>query len=87
MAFRDAYTQLFPPKPTFTERDLPSQSGKVFIVTGGSTGVGYELCKMLYETGATVYLTSRSTVSENFPNIVLTLILSQGITNRISEAR
>ncbi|KAH6976295.1 hypothetical protein BKA56DRAFT_552912 [Ilyonectria sp. MPI-CAGE-AT-0026] len=60
MAFRSLYTQLFPPKPTLTEDNVPSQRGKVFIVTGGNSGVGYELCKILYGTGATIYMASRS---------------------------
>lgn len=39
------------------------KKGKVFIVTGGNQGVGFELCKMLRGTGATVYIASRSKVS------------------------
>lgn len=39
--------------------------GKVFIVTGGNQGVGFELCKMLRGTGATVYIASRSKVIIN----------------------
>uniref|UniRef100_A0A8H7NCR5 Uncharacterized protein n=1 Tax=Bionectria ochroleuca TaxID=29856 RepID=A0A8H7NCR5_BIOOC len=54
------YTQFFPPKPTFTEENLPSQKGKVFIVTGGNSGIGYELCKILYGSGATIYMATRS---------------------------
>ncbi|KAL6921217.1 hypothetical protein FSST1_005243 [Fusarium sambucinum] len=52
--------QWFPPKPRFTEQDVPAQNGRVFIVTGGNAGIGYELVKMLYGTGATIYMTSRS---------------------------
>jgi NAD(P)-dependent dehydrogenase (short-subunit alcohol dehydrogenase family) len=54
------YTQYFPAKPTFTEKDVGSQAGKVFIVTGSNTGVGYELVKMLYPSGATIYMAGRS---------------------------
>jgi NAD(P)-dependent dehydrogenase (short-subunit alcohol dehydrogenase family) len=53
-------TQLFPPSPAFTEKDIPSLVGKVFIVTGGNAGVGLELVKILYSKGATVYIASRS---------------------------
>ncbi|KAF7547338.1 hypothetical protein G7Z17_g7799 [Cylindrodendrum hubeiense] len=60
MGFSSLYTQLFPPKPTLTEENVPSQKGRVFIVTGGNSGVGYELCKILYGTGATIYMASRS---------------------------
>jgi NADP-dependent 3-hydroxy acid dehydrogenase YdfG len=51
---------LFPPAPTFTEKNLPSLSAKVIIVTGAAGGVGYELSKMLYAKGATVYIAARS---------------------------
>ncbi|KAF7899680.1 hypothetical protein EAF00_004016 [Botryotinia globosa] len=51
---------VFPPAPSFTEKDIPSQKGKVFIVTGGNQGVGFELINMLYPTDATIYMTSRS---------------------------
>ncbi|KAM0271688.1 hypothetical protein ACHAQH_008975 [Verticillium albo-atrum] len=60
-SLRNLYTQYFPPKPAFTEKDVPSQQGRVFLITGGSSGIGLELCKMLYAAGGTVYLTSRST--------------------------
>ncbi|KAF5025420.1 hypothetical protein F66182_2522 [Fusarium sp. NRRL 66182] len=60
MTFRALYTQPFPPAPPLTERNVPLQHDKVFVVTGGNSGVGFELCKILYTTGATVYLTSRS---------------------------
>ncbi|KAJ5160957.1 uncharacterized protein N7482_007961 [Penicillium canariense] len=60
MAFSSMLTQYWPPPPTFTEKDVPSQEGRVFIVTGGNQGVGYELIKMLYPTGAVIYMASRS---------------------------
>ena len=54
------WTQLFPPPPGFTESELPSQKDKVFIVTGGASGVGFELVSILYRAGATVYIAGRS---------------------------
>lgn len=53
-------TQLFPPAPTFTEKELPSQTGKVFIVTGGNSGVGFELVKLLYAANGTIYIAART---------------------------
>lgn len=50
----------FIPAPTFTEKNLPDQSGRVFIVTGGYAGVGKELCKILYQKNGTVYVAGRS---------------------------
>lgn len=55
-----AWTQLFPPSPHFTEAQTPSLAGKVFIVTGGNSGVGYELAKILYSKGGNVYLAGRT---------------------------
>lgn len=52
--------QFFPGRPPFTEANLPSLVGKVFIVTGGNSGVGFELVKILYSAGGTVYIASRS---------------------------
>ncbi|KAF6808730.1 short-chain dehydrogenase [Colletotrichum plurivorum] len=59
-SLRSWYTQWYPPSPTFTEVDVPSQVGKVFLVTGCNAGIGFELCKLLYATGATIYLTTRT---------------------------
>lgn len=54
------WSQFFPPKPTFTPADLEPQDGKVFIVTGGYSGIGFELSKMLYRKGGRVYIAGRS---------------------------
>ena len=54
------FSQFFPPRPTMTEANLPSQKGKVFVVTGGASGVGLELCTFLYQAGGKVYLAGRS---------------------------
>ncbi|VUC35350.1 unnamed protein product [Clonostachys rosea] len=53
-------SQTFPPKPTFTERDVPDLSGKVFLVTGSNTGVGKEIANILYSKNATIYIAARS---------------------------
>ncbi|KAF2794235.1 NAD(P)-binding protein [Melanomma pulvis-pyrius CBS 109.77] len=55
------WSQLLPPRPTFTEANIPSLDGRVFIVTGGNAGIGLELVKMLYaKGGCTIYIASRS---------------------------
>jgi NAD(P)-dependent dehydrogenase (short-subunit alcohol dehydrogenase family) len=66
------YTQYFPAKPNFTEKDVGSQAGKVFIVTGSNTGVGYELVKMLYPSGAVIYMAGRS--EERIRNAIESII-------------
>ncbi|KAH8807806.1 hypothetical protein F5884DRAFT_704123 [Xylogone sp. PMI_703] len=50
----------FPPKPHFTENSINSQAGKVFIVTGASSGVGKQLAQILYSHDAKVYVAARS---------------------------
>ncbi|RMZ80751.1 hypothetical protein DV738_g2629, partial [Chaetothyriales sp. CBS 135597] len=45
---------------SFTEKDVPDLSGKVFIVTGATSGVGESLVGILYSKHAKVYLAARS---------------------------
>ena len=54
------WNQFFPGRPTFTENDIPDLKAKVFIVTGGNAGLGFELVRMLYCKGAKVYMASRT---------------------------
>ncbi|KAG8156493.1 hypothetical protein KVR01_013597 [Diaporthe batatas] len=62
MSFSSLWQQFFPPAPSFTEKDVTpgSGAGKVFIVTGANAGIGLALVKILYPTGATIYLAGRS---------------------------
>ncbi|KAI9444096.1 NAD-P-binding protein [Lactarius indigo] len=52
--------QFFPPKPTWTSADVPDQTGKTVIVTGGNSGVGRETARVLLSKGAKVYIATRS---------------------------
>ncbi|KAI0406539.1 hypothetical protein F4802DRAFT_102809 [Xylaria palmicola] len=62
MSLAAIWTQFFPPRDgaPLTEANLPPQHGKVFIVTGGSSGLGYELSRILYGAGGKVYMLTRS---------------------------
>jgi retinol dehydrogenase-12 len=60
MAPISTLSAVFPPAPTFTDASLPSLTGKVYIVTGAASGVGFELAKILYLAGGTVYIAARS---------------------------
>lgn len=40
--------------------DIPDQSGKIAIVTGGNAGIGKVTCKVLLAKGARVYLGARN---------------------------
>ncbi|KAJ6620241.1 hypothetical protein B0H10DRAFT_2175766 [Mycena sp. CBHHK59/15] len=51
--------QMFPPKFQ-PERDMPDLSGKITLVTGGNTGIGYQTVKQLLLKNAKVYLAARS---------------------------
>ncbi|KAF7561406.1 hypothetical protein G7046_g2735 [Stylonectria norvegica] len=56
----NALSQAFPPKPHFTEGDVPDLTGKVCIVTGSNTGVGAEVAQVLYSKNATVWVAARN---------------------------
>lgn len=60
MAPISTLSAFFPPAPKFTDKTLPSQTGRVFIITGAASGVGFELAKILYLAGGTVYIAARS---------------------------
>jgi len=49
---------IFPPAPQLTEKNILSQRGKVFIVTGGFSGIGCSLTKILSNAGGNVYIAS-----------------------------
>ncbi|KZT51967.1 NAD(P)-binding protein [Calocera cornea HHB12733] len=53
-------SEMCPPKPKWTVDDMPDLAGKVVIVTGGNTGIGFVTCKYLLIHGATVYMLCRS---------------------------
>ncbi|UKZ79214.1 hypothetical protein TrVFT333_006964 [Trichoderma virens FT-333] len=53
--------QYWPEPPTKTEKDLPDLQGRVFIVTGGTGGIGLAVATALFHANATrVYLLGRS---------------------------
>ncbi|KAI0523770.1 hypothetical protein F5B22DRAFT_633877 [Xylaria bambusicola] len=64
-SIREQLSQVYPPKPSFTEQDLPGLQGKVYVITGANTGLGKELARILYSKHAKVYITARSKAKAN----------------------
>jgi NAD(P)-dependent dehydrogenase (short-subunit alcohol dehydrogenase family) len=87
-AIRDALTQIYPPRPTFTETNiLPgSESGRVFIVTGGNAGIGFEICKILYASGATIYMAARNKASPKRYQVIPNLLITSKIQSKAEKA-
>ena len=46
--------------PGFTAADVPDQTGKVFVVTGANTGLGFEAAKVLAARGGVVVMACRN---------------------------
>jgi retinol dehydrogenase 12 len=77
------FSAVFPPSPTFTDKNLQDLTGKVFIVTGAASGVGHELAKMLLVAGGTVYIAARSLARcQNAINI-----LQEQVTKGVAKGR
>ncbi|MBL1214883.1 MAG: SDR family NAD(P)-dependent oxidoreductase [Ignavibacteriae bacterium] len=47
-------------KSKWTEKNIPNQSGKIAIVTGSSSGIGYETAKVLAKKNAKVIIAVRN---------------------------
>jgi len=59
--FKNAYKQSYNiATPPLTEANLPDQTGRVIIITGGYAGVGQELSRIIYQHNGTVYVAGRS---------------------------
>nr|XP_019011017.1 pod-specific dehydrogenase [Kwoniella pini CBS 10737]OCF49798.1 pod-specific dehydrogenase [Kwoniella pini CBS 10737] len=49
-------------RPKWSIEDIPNQSGKVVLVTGGNSGTGYATALSFYNAGAKVYIACRNEV-------------------------
>lgn len=98
-SFKSAWTQFFPPKAIFTDKDVPNDlSGKIYVVTGANCGLGKELSQVLYSKNANVYLACRSEekgnkaiedIKKNIPKSkgkLVLLALDLGDLNKVKTA-
>lgn len=53
-------TSLFQAQRAVHLNTIPDQNGKTYLVTGGNTGIGYEVAKALAAKNAHVFMTSRN---------------------------
>ncbi|KAK7215909.1 hypothetical protein V2G26_003912 [Clonostachys chloroleuca] len=60
MSVGQIISEFKPPKPKFTEDNVPDLSGNVYLITGATGGVGLELAKILYKKNGRVYILGRS---------------------------
>src|SRR5450755_368334 len=51
--------QMTRPAARWTDADVPSQEGRVAVVTGSNTGLGFQVARVLADHGATVVLACR----------------------------
>jgi len=58
--FMTATKQMVCPKGDFRADQIPDQTGRIVIVTGGSTGIGKETIKVLLQRNAKVYMGARN---------------------------
>ncbi len=56
----NAQAQSQPNKPDWSLADMPSQEGRIFVVTGGTSGMGFEDAKALAAAGARVVIAARN---------------------------
>ncbi|KAJ3029259.1 UNVERIFIED_CONTAM: hypothetical protein HDU68_012670 [Siphonaria sp. JEL0065] len=70
---------------TYTTAAIPDLTGRVFVVTGGNTGIGYETVLQLTKKNATVIMASRS--EDRAKAAIAKIEKESGITGKIEFLR
>ena len=79
----------------WTRKDIPDQSGKVAVVTGGNSGIGFEVCRQLMERNAAVVMVVRNKelgeqavedLKEEFPGCKVSIPGSSGTVKEPTSA-
>ncbi|KAL6309853.1 hypothetical protein BKA93DRAFT_722748 [Sparassis latifolia] len=60
LKYGKAISEAYPPKPKWSTEDIGNLTGKVIIITGANTGIGFECAQTLASHGAKVYVCARS---------------------------
>ncbi|KZP08214.1 NAD(P)-binding protein [Athelia psychrophila] len=69
-------------KSSKKEPELSDLTGRVAIITGSNTGVGYNTCRMLARRGAKVYMAARN---ESKANIAIESLHTEGLGENAGE--
>ena len=80
------FSQIFPPKPTWTTADVPDQAGKVVIITGGSGGIGLETARVSAPFLAAILLLTTKMLSEGIALKGRQSVYRGAFTRKVSES-
>lgn len=57
--WKQFFSHMWPRKPNFTPPDYPDLNGKVFLVTGANSGIGFHVTRLLLQNNAKVWMVGR----------------------------
>lgn len=66
------------PRPDWQTADIPSLQGRIYVVTGGTSGIGFETAKALAAAGARVVIAARDPVEHGEEIITRIRVVAPG---------